>query len=66
CAWPGKTPQGVSPRRLPDRPRKACACSGDQQLMQGDSFFSVLMSVTIEGDEKAPGLPAESEYLQRR
>ncbi|OLS36274.1 hypothetical protein BTR22_12280 [Alkalihalophilus pseudofirmus] len=28
-------PQGESPRKLPGRPRKACAFSGGQQIMPG-------------------------------
>jgi hypothetical protein len=29
---PRETPQALAPRRLPDRPRKASACSGDQRF----------------------------------
>ena len=34
-----ETPQALAPRRLPDRPRKAKACNGNQQQSLTEPFF---------------------------
>ncbi|MEC0272045.1 hypothetical protein [Peribacillus frigoritolerans] len=47
ASW--ETPQALAPRRLPDRPRKASACSGNQrfflQTLKKDVSASFLQSV---------------------
>ncbi|MBM7603558.1 hypothetical protein JOC75_001528 [Metabacillus crassostreae] len=34
-----ETPQALAPRRLPDRPRKANACNGNQQQSLTEPFL---------------------------
>jgi hypothetical protein len=39
--WAGETPQALAPRRLPNRPRKASAWSGNQQTSLTELFLKI-------------------------